>query len=77
MRISGPVAVELPPAGSVTDILPYPTDTQFEELLKLFDDEFFGYREVTIREFDKMAEAMLGTPGGCAEAGLGLSTRTC
>jgi hypothetical protein len=68
MRISSfdaKATLELPPAGSVSD-------AQFEAFLQWVDDEFFGHREVTLRELDKVAEAMTGTPGGCPEAGLNL-----
>ena len=57
--------VELPLAGSIPD-------DEIESFLKYFDDEFFLHREVTLREFDKIAEALTGTPGGCATAGLNL-----
>ena len=63
MRISSPVGIELPAAGAVSD-------DKFESLLKVFDDEVYGHREVTLREFDKLAEAMIGTPCGIQEAGL-------
>lgn len=65
MRISSSVGIELPAAGSVSD-------AEFESFLKFMDDEFFGHREVTLRELDKVAEGMTGTPGGCPEGGLNL-----
>ena len=57
--------VELPLAGSVPD-------HEIEDFLKYLDEEFFLHREVTLRELDKLAEAMTGTPGGCSEAALNL-----
>ena len=65
MRISSSVGIELPAAGSVSD-------AEFEGFLQFVDDEFFGHREVTLRELDKVAEGMTGTPGGCPEGGLNL-----
>lgn len=63
MRISNPVDIELPLTSHVSD-------SEFEAFLQLLDEEFFYEREVTRRELDKIAEAMTGTPGGCAQAGL-------
>eukprot|EP00966_Prymnesium_polylepis_P030418 707249-Prymnesium_polylepis.4 len=66
MCISNPVGIELPLSGHVSD-------SEFEAFLQLLDDEGFLHREVTLRELDKIAEAMTGTPGGtCATAGLNL-----